>query len=117
MRLIRVAVRGLKNKVRIMTVNPVRAFEAFRSCVEFYPKLVATIAFGTMAAAARMIPTSGATIDEERQTKGREFVSPANFSSVRTRPTARQSRPRKQVTAHKTSRKSRKRATGRRNAA
>ena len=40
-----------------MTVNYVTPFRVFKSFVEFYPKLGATIAFSTMAAAARTIPT------------------------------------------------------------
>jgi hypothetical protein len=108
---LRIAVRGLKNKVSVMTANHVTPFEAFKSFVEFYPKLGATIAFGTiagtMAAAARMIPTIGAAIsDTPKIAKGPEVVSPANISS-----------PRKRSTAHKTPRKTSKRATGRRKAA
>jgi hypothetical protein len=94
-----------------MTANHVTPFEAFKSFVEFYPKLGATIAFGTMAgtmaAAARMIPTSGAAISDTPQiAKGPALVSPANISS-----------PRKRSTTHKTPRKTSKRATGRRKAA
>ena len=89
-----------------MTANRVNTFEAFKSFVEFYPKLGATIAFGTMAAAARMIPTSGAAISDAPQAKGPELVSLANISS-----------PRKRRTAHKTPRKTSNRATGRRKAA
>ena len=102
----RVALKGLKNKVSVMTANRVTPFEAFKSFVEFYPKLGATIAFGTMAAAARMIPTSGAAISDAPKAKGPELVSLANISS-----------PRKRRTAHKTPRKTSKRATGRRKAA
>jgi hypothetical protein len=102
-----IALRGLKNKVSVMTANHVTPFEAFKSFVEFYPKLGATIAFGTMAAAARMIPTSGAAISDTPQiAKGPVLVSPANISS-----------PRKRSTAHKTPRKASKRATGHRKAA
>jgi hypothetical protein len=90
-----------------MTANHVTPFGAFKSFVEFYPKLGATIAFGTMAAAARMIPTSGAAISDAPQiAKGAELASPANISS-----------PRKRSTAHKTRRKTSKRVTGRRKAA
>jgi hypothetical protein len=39
-----------------MTATHVTPFEMFKSLVEFYPKLGASIAFETMAAAARMIP-------------------------------------------------------------
>jgi hypothetical protein len=113
----RVALKGLKNKVSVMTANRVTPFEAFKSFVEFYPKLGATIAFGTMAAAARMIPTSGAAISDAPQAKGPELVSLANISNPRKRSTAQQSSPRKRSTAHKTPRKSSKRATGRRKAA
>jgi len=114
----RVALKGLKNKVSVMTANHVTPFEAFKSFVEFYPKLGATIAFGTMAAAARMIiPTSGAAISDAPQAKGPELVSLANISSPRKRSTAQQSSPRKRSTAHKTPRKTSKRATGRRKAA
>lgn len=93
--------------VSAMTANHVTPFEVFKSFVEFYPKLGATIALGTMAAAARMIPTNGAAISDTLQTaKGPELVSSANISS-----------PRKRSTAHKTPRKASKRATGRRKAA
>jgi len=81
-------------------------FGLFKSFVEFYPKLGATIAFGAMAAAARMIPTSGAAIGDAPQAKLPELVSPANIPS-----------PRKSSTAHKKPRKTSKRATGRRKAA
>jgi hypothetical protein len=91
----------------LMTVNYVTPFRVFKSFVEFYPKLGAMIAFGTMAAAARMIPTSGAAISDPPQIeKGPEVVSPANNSS-----------PRKRSPARKTPRKTSKRATGRRKAA
>jgi len=89
-----------------MTANRVTPFEAFKSFVEFYPKLGATIAFGTMAAVARMIPAGGAAISDPPQAKGPELVSLANIST-----------PRKRRTAHKTPRKTSKRATGRRKAA
>ena len=113
----RVALKGLKNKVSVMTANHVTPFEAFKSFVEFYPKLGATIAFGTMAAAARMIiPTSGAAISDAPHAKGPELVPLANISSPRKRSTAQQSSPRKR-TAHKTAHKTSKRATGRRKAA
>jgi hypothetical protein len=99
-----------------MIAKRVTPFEAFKSFVEFYPKLGATIAFGTMAAAAKMIPTSGAAISDAPQAKGPELVSLANNSSPRKRRTARQSSPRKH-SAHKTPHKTSKRATGRRKAA
>jgi hypothetical protein len=102
-----IAVRGLKNKVCVMTANHVTPFEAFKSFVEFYPKLGATIAFGTMAAAARMIPTSAAISDAPQIAKGPQLVSTANISSHRRRSTAHK----------KTPRKTSKRATGRRKAA
>ena len=90
-----------------MTANHVTPFEAFKSLIEFYPKLGATIAFGTMAAAARMIPTSGAAISDAPQiATGPELVSSVNISSHRKRSTAR-----------KTPRKTSKRAKGRRKAA
>jgi hypothetical protein len=111
-----IRLRGLKNKVSVMTANHVTPFDAFKSFVEFYPKLGATIAFGTMAAAARMIPTSGAASGDAPQAKGPELVSPANIPNPRKRSTA-QSSPRKRRTAHKTPRKTSKRATGRRKAA
>ena len=124
----RVALRGLKNKVSVMSANRVTPFEVFKSFVEFYPKLGATIAFGTMAAAARMIPTSGAAISDAPQAKDPELVSFANISSPPKRRTAQQSSrrkrgaaqessARKRGTAHKTRRKTAKRATGRRKAA
>jgi hypothetical protein len=90
----------------LMTVNYVTPFRVFKSFVEFYPKLGAMIAFGTMAAAARMIPTSGAAISDPPQIEGPEVVSPANNSS-----------PRKRSPARKVPRKTSKRATGRRKAA
>ena len=98
-----------------MSANRVTLFEAFKSFVEFYPKLGATIAFGTMAVGAKMIPTSGAAISDAPQAKGPELASLANISSPRKRSTA-QSSPRKR-TAHKTAHKTSKRATGRRKAA
>ena len=112
-----VAIKDLKNKVSVMTANRVTPFEAFKSFVEFYPKLGATIAFGTMAAAARMIPTSGAAISDAPQEKNHELVSLANISIPRKRRTPKQTSPRKRRTAHKTPRKTSKRATGRRKAA
>jgi hypothetical protein len=115
--LTRVGLKGLKNKVPVMTANHVTPFEAFKSFVEFYPKLGATIAFGTMAAAARMIPTSGAAISDAPQAKGPELVSLANISSPRKRSNAQQSSSRKRSTAHNTPRKTSTRATGRRKAA
>ena len=100
-------IRGLKNKASVMTANRVNPFEVFKSFIEFYPKLGATVAFGTMVAAARMIPSSWAAIsDAPKIAKGPELISSANVSS-----------PRKQRTAHKTPRKTSKRATGRRKAA
>jgi hypothetical protein len=42
-----------------MTANRTNWFEAFENIVQFYPKLTATIAFGAIAAAGRMIPRSG----------------------------------------------------------
>ena len=68
-----------------MTANYVNPFEVFRSFVEFYPKLGATIAFGTMATAARMIPTSDAAIGDAPEAKGPELVSSANIPSPRKR--------------------------------
>ena len=108
-----VALTDLKNKVSFMTANNVTPFEVFKSFVEFYPNLGATIAFGTMAAAARMIPNSGAAISDAPQAKGPELVPPANTSTPRNR----SSSPRKRSTAHKKPRKASKRATGRRKAA
>ena len=90
-----------------MTFNYITPFRMFKSFVEFYPKLGATIAFGTMAAATRMIPTTRAAISDTPQiAKGPELVSPAKISS-----------PQKRSTAHKTPRKTSKRAKGRRKAA
>jgi hypothetical protein len=105
-----------------MTGNHVTPFEVFKSFVEFYPKLGARIALGAMAAAARMIPTSGAAIDGAPQAKGpelkdSELVSPANISSPRKRTTAHRASSRKRSTAQKTPRKNSKRAPGRRKAA
>ena len=94
-----------------MTANYVNPFEVFRSFVEFYPKLGATIAFGTMATAARMIPTSDAAVGDAPEAKGPELVSSANIPSPRKRS------PRKRGPARKTRRKTSKRATGRRKAA
>jgi hypothetical protein len=113
-----------KNKVSVMTANNVTPFEVFKSFVEFYPKLGATIAFGAMAAAARMIPTSGAAISDAPQAEGPELVSPVNISTPRKRSsvprkrsTAQQPSARKRSTPLKTRRKASKRATGRRKAA
>jgi hypothetical protein len=100
-----------------MAGNHVTPFEVFKSFVEFYPRLGATIALGAMAAAARMIPTSGTAIDDAPQAKGPELASPANISSPRKRTTAHPSSSRKRSTAQKTPRKTSKRAPGRRKAA
>ncbi len=90
-----------------MTANHVTPFEAFTSLAGFYPKLGAMIAFGALAAAVRMIPTSGAGKSEAPQiTKGCELVSRKNISSRRKGSTARK-------TPHKTS----KRGASRRKAA
>ena len=101
--------RDLKNKVSVMTANYVTPFEMFKSMVEFYPKLGATIAFGTMAAAARMISTSGAA---PQIAQGPELVSPTDTGS--TRSTRSTTSPRKRSTTHKRPRQTSKRATGRR---
>lgn len=95
-----------------MTTNYVTPFEVFKSFVEFYPKLGATIALGTMAAAARMIPTSGVAISDAPAANGPELVSPANIPTPRKR-----SGPQKRGPARKTRRKTAKPATGRRKAA
>ena len=114
-----IALNGLKNKVPVMTANPVNPFEVFKSFVEFYPKLGATIALGAMAAAAKMIPTSSGVISATPQAKGPELVSPpANIPSPRKRSAARKPpSSRKRSTAKKTPPKTSKRATGRRKAA
>ena len=113
-----IALNGLKNKVPVMTANPVNPFEVFKSFVEFYPKLGATIALGAMAAAAKMIPTSSGVISATPQAKGPELVSPANISSLRKRSAApKTSSSRKRSSAKKAPRKTSKRATGRRKAA
>ncbi len=109
-----------------MTAVNVTPFGVFKSFVEFYPRLVATIAFGNMAAAARMIPTAAAvrmaatdgaaTSDAPQTTEGSELVAPANNSSPRKR---NNSSPRKRRATRKTPRKTSKRAraTARRKAA
>jgi hypothetical protein len=97
-----------------MTASQVRLFEAFKSLVEFYPELGATIAFGTMAAAASMIPTNGAEISDAPQARLPEVVLPG---SKRKRSSAQQSSHRKRNTARKTPRKTSKRAAARRKAA
>ena len=94
-----------------MTANYLTPFEVFKSFVEFYP-LGATIAFGTMAAAARMVPTGDVAISDAPEAKGPEPVSPANIPTPR-----KQSGPRKRGPAGKTRRKTSKPATGRRKAA
>jgi hypothetical protein len=58
---------GARKESIVMDMNRVTPFEAFRSFIEFYPRLGATIAFGTMAVAAKMIPTSGAAKSEAAQ--------------------------------------------------
>ena len=102
-----------------MTVNHVNPFELFKSFVEFvdfYPKLGATIAFGAMDAAARMIPTTnGAAMVDAPKARLSEFVSPANITSPRKRSTPHQSNRRRKRSAH--TRKTSKRMTGRRKAA
>jgi hypothetical protein len=119
-----VALTDLKNEVSFMTANNVTPFEVFKSFVEFYPNLGATIAFGTMATAARMIPNSGAAISDAPQAEGPELVSPVNMSTPRKRSsiprkrsTVQQPSARKRSTPLKTRRKASKRATGRRKAA
>ena len=109
-----------------MTAVNVTPFGVFKSFVEFYPRLVATIAFKNMAAAARMIPTAAAMrmastdaaaiSDAPQTTKGSELVPPATNSSPRKR---NNSSPRKRRAARKTPRKTSKRgrAIGRRKAA
>jgi hypothetical protein len=74
-----------------MTVSYVAPFRVFKSFVEFYPKLGTAIAFSTMAAAARMIPTaagvraasadSAATSDALQIATGSELVASGNNSS------------------------------------
>jgi hypothetical protein len=102
-----------------MTANHVTPFELFKSFVDFldfYPKLGATIAFGAMDAAARMIPTTnGAAIVDALQAKAPDVVSPANITSPSKRSTSHQSNRRQKTSAHK--RKTSKRTTGRRKAA
>src|SRR6185437_8638921 len=109
-----------------MTVSYVAPFRVFKSFVEFYPKLGTAIAFGTMAGAARMIPTaagvraasadSAATSDALQIATGSELVASGNNSSPQKR---NNSSPRKRRPANKTPRKNSKRAraAGRRKAA
>jgi hypothetical protein len=115
-----IAVRGLAKKVSFMTANRMTPFEAFRSFIEFYPRLSATIAFGTMAAAAKMIPSSGAANGGAAQiSETEELVLPAATASPRKRSTvhkARRATIRKTPgsTARKAPRKISKRLTARR---
>jgi hypothetical protein len=106
-----------------MTVSYVAPFRVFKSFVEFYPKLGTAIAFSTMAAAARMIPTAvagrAASTDgaaDESQIEGSDLVAPGNSSIPEKRPN---SHPRKRRATLKTLRKTsrRARAAGRRKAA
>ena len=109
-----------------MTLSYVTPFRVFKSFVEFYPKLGAAIAFSTMDAAARMIPTaagvraastdSAAISDAPQVAKGSELVAPGNNSSPQKR---NNSSPRKRRAAHKRPGKTSKRArlVGRRKAA
>jgi hypothetical protein len=95
-----IAVRGLADKVCSMTADRVTPFEAFRSLVEFYPRLGATIAFGTMASAAKMIPTIGVASREAAHiSTPQELVLPATTVSPRKRSTVHK-RPR--ITIRKT---------------
>ena len=86
-------------------------FEAFRDFVQFYPKLSATIAFSSMAAAGRMIANGRPAIDgSDKGTLARQVTASAALPVT--------TRVRK---AHKPSkhpvRKSAKRVSGRRKAA
>jgi hypothetical protein len=86
-------------------------FEAFRDFVQFYPKLSATIAFGSMAAAGRIIANSRPAADRsDKGTLVRKVAAPAALPV-----TTRVSK------AHKPSKhpaiKSAKRTSGRRKAA
>jgi hypothetical protein len=96
-----------------MTVNHVTPFRVFKTFVEFYPRLGATIAIGAMDAAVRMIPTSGAGIDEpDVKAERPELVAPAHFSGPQKRSSFRQRKG-----AHKRRLKPSKRALERRKAA
>ena len=106
-----IALRGLK-KGSCMTANNVTPFEVFKSLIEFYPRLGATIALGSFAAAARMIPTGSAVISDVPPEKGPEIVSPTNNSGRKKRAS-----PRKRIVARKKQSKSLKRATVRRKTA
>jgi hypothetical protein len=96
-----------------MTVNHVPPFRVFKTFVEFYPRLGATIAIGAMDAAVRMIPTSGAGIDDAPEVKAERpgLVAPAHISGPQKRSSSRQRKG-----AHKRRLKDSKRALGRRNA-
>jgi hypothetical protein len=48
---------------KVMTAYRAVWFEAFRDFVQFYPKLAATLAFGSMAAAGRIIANNPAAVD------------------------------------------------------
>ena len=87
-----------------MTANRANWFEAFQSFVQFYPRLSATIAFGAMAAAGRMIPSTNRRSNEN----ARQLVISAAVAKPRS--TAR--KPVKRV-----ARKPSKRTTSRRKAA
>ena len=97
---------GIQKEVSLMTASRVTPFEVFRSLFEFYPRLSANLAFGSMAAAVRMLPISGSASE----------VPPVARAPARVAP-ATNARPRKRKTVQKASRKTTKRASGRRRAA
>ena len=67
-----------------MTANRAGWFEAFQNFVQFYPKLSATIAFSTMAAAGRMIPTSRpTTIDSVIEKPVRQVTTSARIPATK----------------------------------
>jgi hypothetical protein len=86
-------------------------FDAFRDFVQFYPKLTASIAFGSMAAAGRIIANSRPAIDgSDKGTLVRKVDAPA--ARPITTGVSKARKPSKHL-----ARKSAKRASGRRKAA
>ena len=91
-----------------MSVNRGGWFEAFQTFSQFYPKLSAAIAFGTMAAVGRMIPTSRTSPIPNRTTNDSAEVKPLRQATATAPPAS------KRVGNARKTRKSFKRASSRR---
>jgi hypothetical protein len=94
-----------------MIVSYITPFRMFKSFLEFYAKLSAAIAFSTIDAAARMIPTAAVRAPSTESAAISEGPQNANSSNLvapgaNSSPQKRKSSPRKRRAAHKTPRKS-----------